>query len=520
MIISETVTVRWSNKTRKHYEKLGYVFTHYRDIFKIPVNHLPNTSGHRVLVSCDVCKTERDVEYQSAVKGAANGNLCWKCKNNHFYGESLFEWATKHKPDILRMWDYDLNDRLPNELGSKSGRKVYLKCLRGLHDSKQIVINELTRHKDSVLQCDMCNSIAQYLLDTFGDNALNVYWGSSNKISPWKVSRKSQQKIFINCLKADYHGEYDIQACNFVRAIENHNNGCGYCKGAFKTHRMDSFAQYHIDRIGENFLVDYWDYEKNLELGTDPYAIRPYSSKSIYVKCIQTDYHGSYCVPARDFTDGHRCSYCSKSFIHPLDSLGSKYPNVTQCWSERNVKSIFEVAPCVHGEKYWWKCPDGIHEDFQRSTKSANYCNYRCPECVRERDESMLQEKIRLFLRDELNLDPKHEHACSIVPINPKTNMPMPFDNEVLIGDVSLIIECHGEQHFKICFFHYLSAEKSNISPEEEFKRQQWRDDYKMKYALSCGYEYLIVPYWAEKNDLYQEIINNKIKELEVKHGR
>ena len=43
-----------------------------------------------------------------------------------------------------------------------------------------------------------------------------------------------------------------------------------------------SFAEWGIEHFGQNFLKDYWDYEKNT---IDPYKISYGSLKKIWIKC-------------------------------------------------------------------------------------------------------------------------------------------------------------------------------------------------------------------------------------------
>jgi hypothetical protein len=59
-----------------------------------------------------------------------------------------------------------------------------------------------------------------------------------------------------------------------------------------------------------------------------------------------------------------------------------------------------------------------------------------------------------------------------------------------------------------------MQALRQNKEPEEILKYQQWRDKHKREYALSCGYHYLEIPYWAIKNEIYKTLINDKIQEV------
>ena len=96
--------------------------------------------------------------------------------------------------------------------------------------------------------------------------------------------------------------------------------------------------------------------------------------------------------------------------------------------------------------------------------------------------------------------------------MNPKTNRPLPYDNEIV--DIKLIIEVHGLQHYQLSGFAEMSAKKFGTTPEQELNYLQWKDNYKKQYAISNGYYYLEIPYWTEKDETYKILIENKINEI------
>lgn len=53
-----------------------------------------------------------------------------------------------------------------------------------------------------------------------------------------------------------------------------------------------------------------------------------------------------------------------------------------------------------------------------------------------------------------------------------------------------------------------------DITPEEALNLLQYRDKLKKEYALSHGYEFLVIPYWTESDDSYKTLIDNKISEI------
>jgi hypothetical protein len=185
-------------------------------------------------------------------------------------------------------------------------------------------------------------------------------------------------------------------------------------------------------------------------------------------------------------------------------------PEVNNLWSHINTKSPSNFSP-MSSKEVWWKCENEIHEDYKRVIGNSVMASFRCPHCVRERRESFLQEKVRIYLSERLNYKLNHEYNCSIVPINPKTKQRLPFDNEVI--DLHLIIEVNGIQHYKLLSEDYSWLD--NKKPEEYLRQRKLIDRYKKAVAERNGYSYLVIPYWTDdKNENYKTLIDNKIQQL------
>ena len=478
------------------------------------------TKGTKDKIWVKCTKVDYHGSYELQCNSFSRGNRCPYCHSSKIHPKDSF--AKYHidntdKDFLKKYWDYEKNDKLginPWEIGVNSKKKVYINCQnKNYHESYDVICGDFSKG----IRCPYCkgrrtnprDSFAQYHMDNTDKDFLNKYWSDKNTINPWKTSVNSHKKIWIKCQEKDYH-TYSISCDAFTKG-----NRCSYCHG-FKIHPRDSFAQYHIDNTDKDFLNKYWDYDKNKDI--DPFKIAPNTDKKIFIFCQNKKYHGSYDITCNSFTQGCRCSYCGNFKVHILDSLGTLYPQSLDVWSDKNKKSPFQYAP-MSGKKVWWKCKNGEHEDYYRNSSDSVKLNFRCPECSREREESILQEKVRLYL-NELRYNINHEHNCSIVPRNPRTknttNNTLPFDNEVV--ELKLIIEVHGKQHYKVNSFHTMSAKKNNTTPEYELHMQKIRDRYKRIYAKSKGYNYLEIPYWTDnKEEEWMKLIDDKIKEIKNK---
>lgn len=358
--------------------------------------------------------------------------------------------------------------------------------------------------------CGLCKTIGKYLIDRFGDEAIEKYWSKKNMKNPFDVGVGEHTKIWINCVETDYHGDYEVMPCNFVKGYR-----CSYCTSKL-VHPIDSFAQYHIDNTDKDFLDKYWDYDKNT---LDPFKIPAQSNSKIWIKCATNKKHGSNEMVASNFTYGNRCQYCSHKKIHIDESLGVENPDVFNIWSDKNKKSPYDYSP-MSGMRVWWKCETGEHDDYERTIACSSTKGFRCPNCVRERVESFLQEKVRLYLTETLGYKLNHEWGCTIVPKNPKTKNAMPFDNEVI--DLKLIIEVHGSQHYELNAYSEKRDccwNRKGLTKEESLHERKLYDRYKSYWAYVRGYDYLEIPYWTEKNGKYKDLIDIKVKEILKRKG-
>lgn len=365
---------------------------------------------------------------------------------------SFEEWCNINLPKeeavkILNRWDYEKNGCRPSEISYSShgfdGKGYWFKCDNHLeHESELKSIREFV-YKRRGMTCRKCNSIAQYLIDIYGKNALELYWDfDKNIFNPWNIDRCSRKRVWIKCQEKDYHGSYNLCCYNIV--------------------------------------------------------------------------------------NGNQCPYCSNKIIHPLDSLGKvlENKNLLSLWSEKNKESPYKYSP--YSRKYAiWKCENNKHADFKKTIRNAHVCEFRCSKCMDERKESIIQEKVRLYL-ETYNYPILHEKNCTLKPINiikPPTGNKnknskvgrLLYDNEIIMNNNHLFIETMGSQHERIELFHKLSAKRNGTTPEQELIYTIEKDKYKEQYVYNQGNNYYYLAIWYyhfDDKDTYKELIDNKINEI------
>lgn len=131
-------------------------------------------------------------------------------------------------------------------------------------------------------------------------------------------------------------------------------------------------------------LLEEWDWEKNDELGLDPYQLTTGSNKLAWWKCVNH-------ADGFDMTINHRCRpraqcpYCSgRRIVVGVNDLASQYPEIAAEWDyEKNCGvEPSEVFKCS-SKKFWWVCQK--HGSYMRPVSARTSGGTGCAKCGRER---------------------------------------------------------------------------------------------------------------------------------------
>lgn len=184
--------------------------------------------------------------------------------------KSFYDWCVENdRMDLNNRFDEEKNCCTTKEVGYKSNLKWWFKCPRGLHDGDQYVMYFVTSNPNRELLCKKCNSVAQVVIDKFGEGYLWSHWHSSNMMSPWDIpAGSSKVNVIVQCTKKDYH-IYSQVASSFANGI-----GCPYCINR-KVHPNDSLAATYPE------VIIKWS-SKNTKT---PYEYSSHSDKKVWLKC-------------------------------------------------------------------------------------------------------------------------------------------------------------------------------------------------------------------------------------------
>lgn len=424
-------------------------------------------------------------------------------------GISFKQWCEENNKEfLLDMWDYDNNIVSPDAISKGTHNKFLFRCCDNKnHQSKAISLDKVTQQKtygSRFFKCIECNSFSQWCIDNDRTDLLDRWDYELNDKKPTEVTYKSNLKYWFKCPCGKHESELsDIQ---YVTSGRNNTIPCKKC---------NSFAQWCIDNFGEDHLNKIWRKENK----KSPWEVSFRSRYRATFQCLKNEKHIYQQTLSHYVDKPGSCAYCQKIKVHRNESVGFIYPETIDLWSDKNKKTPYDYSQ-QSSKKVWLKCKNNKHEDYYTVLYSAVNHNFRCPQCSKIKTNSELERKVFDYCSKQLGYDIVTENNCSISPINPITKSKMFYDNEIAVNNDKLIIEVHGEQHYKITGFHKMKSDhnfKTNgieSSPEDFFKDQQYRDKYKKDYAISHGYYYLEIPYWTEKDEKYKELIDNKIEEI------
>lgn len=193
-----------------------------------------------------------------------------KYGNQFSVTKSFYDWCIENnRMDLNNRFDEEKNGCTTKDVGYKSNLKWWFKCPRGIHESDQYFMCFVTQNPDKSLTCRKCNSLAQVVIDKFGEDYLDTHWHKDNVVNPWDIPAYSSKfYVKVQCADKDYH-VYEQVAASFSKGI-----GCPYCTNR-KVHPNDSIAALYP------LVIDRWS-DKNTK---SPFEYSPCSDSKVWFKC-------------------------------------------------------------------------------------------------------------------------------------------------------------------------------------------------------------------------------------------
>lgn len=217
------------------------------------------------------------------------------------------------------------------------------------------------------------NSFKQYCEDTGNYALLNLWDDELNDTAPDLVSCRTNEKYWFKCPNG-IHESRQICVGNVTKGYEKRGYYC-IC------HACNSIGQYIIDNFGLEYLEKIWS-DKNEK---SYYDIDKSSTSKIWLRCLDDETHDDYDVTANNYYNGHQqCPYCTGQRVCLTNSFGYKHPEYVDVWSDKNTFGPFDRT---YGSRdyAWFKCENGIHDEYKKRIRDINHTKYICPECAKEK---------------------------------------------------------------------------------------------------------------------------------------
>lgn len=267
-------------------------------------------------------------------------------------------------PKIVDVWDFEKNDRTPDEISDRCNYKFHYKCNKGHHFA--CVLSTI---KANDFECLVCSNKVivpgiNSLADT--DFLLSKEFSSKETRKPTEFAKDSAYSPLWKCTVCnnDYHWP--------IRDREPGNVNCPFCNNRYT-------------KMGVNSLVD-TDEELSREYAPDnQYDVtRTNKDSKTWAYWICPDCHGRYGAYVNERKVGdNSCPYCNNiKALEGLNSLVDTHDLLLKEWSLKNERSPAEFLKS-NTYNALWKCPTCNGEytaricDREVGDDSCPYCNNR-----------------------------------------------------------------------------------------------------------------------------------------------
>ena len=437
-------------EVKQYIESLGYklISTEYKNN-KTKLNLICN-KGHEIQMTFDSLK---------------RGCRCKRCSTSNRKINPKDSFAQYHidntdKDFINKYWS-DKNIINPFSIKPNSPKKIWIKCQeKDYHGDYEIQCSHFTRGQ----RCSYCagkkihpkDSFGQWIIDKYGDDAIEKYWSNKNTIDPFTIAPQSNKKVWLKSQNNTFK-ECEIVCNNFYYRI----------------------SPLSYDRKTYEEVKEYIEKEKYILL-TPKENFKNISIQKLKVKCPKN--HIWYTTFSK-FRDGIRCEKCGSlrtglknrltyDFVKSeIEKTG--YKLLSKEYTNEKSELLIE---CDEGHKYktsWGRFRDGI----------------RCTEC----SMSIGERQIKDFLKQN-NITYERQYSYS----NLKSDFGRLLRFDFYLPDYNLLIEYQGEFHDDS--INYRRNKKA-------VERAMKYDQYKREYCNLYNIDLLEIWYWDFEN------INKILKE-------
>lgn len=274
-------------------------------------------------------------------------------------------FADEH-PELLKEWDYDLNNGLdPSKVLPSSNKKVSWICLNNSEHIWQTSI----AHRTGGTKCPYCSNQKIQLsnsLETTNPNLAKEWHPTLNGVlTPSQVAGGSDKKVWWLC---PTHSDHIYQA-----KISSKNRGaiCSICAGrvvVYSTSLENLYPQ----------VAKEWHKVLNKKSQTDYTAA---SNVKAFWQCSHNPNHvWKTAISSR--TIGKRgCPYCKRKKADKITNFSFLFPELLKEWDFEKNKMSPDTLLSNSSKKIWWICGKNPKHKWQTILYSRTRNKYGCPYC-------------------------------------------------------------------------------------------------------------------------------------------
>jgi len=267
---------------------------------------------------------------------------------------------TEVYPELIEQyWDDKKNSELkldPKKLTLASNKKAWFKCPHDGNEWQARIVSTINQQwSKSNVGCRVCNGTAtrkfgewkrrEPIAIEFPDEVAKYWLYEANNelgLDPMKLTSGSSREAFFKC-PSDGHEWVATITSAAKSSWARGNSGCPACRGLVATKTTSLISLY------PDYVAQYWDYERNNELGVLPNKITRGSQKEAWFRCPIDGYEWKTRITSITCASWSRgnsgCARCGSGWTLEairqfVASLEVYIPNLTQA----ELYKIFEQS--------------------------------------------------------------------------------------------------------------------------------------------------------------------------------
>ena len=299
-------------------------------------------------------------------------------------------------------------------------------------------------------------SFAEWCRDNNHEDWLDLWDYELNDVEPKEVAFRSGKKYWFKCAR----GLHESELKNIGHLTEK--KCILFCK------KCKSFGQWLIDNIGCDAIDQYWSSQNII----DPFTIFANSHVNIWIKCLN-DLHPDYKTQPYVFSSmGCRCPVCSnKKIIAGINDIATTRKDLIQYFKNQQDTTKYSEMSGKSVEMQCDLCGTVQIKQIAKVSSRGFHCS-ACSDGISYPNKFIYHFLLQIKTLYGWKFEKEKIFAWSKNIDDIGTRI-----YDFYINDLNIIIEAHGEQHYRESF-GYISGAKTL------FEEQQ---NDRLKYSLAIS---------------------------------